>query len=90
MVGGWAHYNMLANRTVGWSMVGKRAVFRNISVHTRSIYLGGTLRRSKTMVYAVRNGAARCRQGVSSAALATYCLGRGNATGAEEIAVYLG
>ena len=42
------------------------------------------------MLYAVRNGAARCRQGVLSAALATHCLGRGNAIGAEEIVARCG
>jgi hypothetical protein len=54
-------------------------------VHSSTMY---NRRDSTTLVYAVRNGAARCRQGVSSAALATHCLGGGNATGAEEIAVH--
>ena len=40
------------------------------------------------MLYGVRNGAARCRQGVSSVALAIHCLGGGNATGAEEVVVH--
>ena len=53
-------------------------------------YLGGTLRRSRTLVYVVCTGVARCRQGVSSAALATHCLGRGNAIGAEEITGHRG
>ena len=54
----------------------------------RNKLVSRTLRRSKTMVYAVRNGAARCRQGVSSVALATHCLGGGNTTGAEEVVVH--
>ena len=37
-------------------------------------------------MYVVCTGVARCRQGVSSVALATHCLGRGNAIGAEETA----